>query len=88
MMKNPQLKIELGSHTDSRSSNDYNLGLSHRRAQSAVEYIIKNGIDASRIVSKGYGESKLVNHCTDGIKCSEDLHQANRRTEIKILSKE
>jgi outer membrane protein OmpA-like peptidoglycan-associated protein/tetratricopeptide (TPR) repeat protein len=87
MEKNPNLKIELGSHTDSRSSGDYNQGLSQRRAQAAVEYIIKNGISSDRIVSKGYGETALINHCADGVKCSEDLHQLNRRTEIKIIGK-
>jgi outer membrane protein OmpA-like peptidoglycan-associated protein/tetratricopeptide (TPR) repeat protein len=87
MQKNPTLKIELGSHTDSRSSTDYNQALSQRRAQAAVEYIISKGIESSRIESKGYGESKLINHCADGVKCSEDLHQLNRRTEIKIVGK-
>jgi outer membrane protein OmpA-like peptidoglycan-associated protein/tetratricopeptide (TPR) repeat protein len=85
MQKNPKLQIELGSHTDSRSSNKYNLDLSDRRAVSAVDYIVSKGIDSSRIIGKGYGESNLVNSCSDGVKCSETQHQENRRTEIKVI---
>ena len=84
MNKNPKLTIELGSHTDSRSSDSYNDGLSQRRAQSAVQYIVSKGVSQNRITAKGYGETKLVNHCSDGVKCNDDLHQQNRRTEIKI----
>lgn len=83
--KNPTLQIELGSHTDCRATDQYNQELSQRRAQSAVTYIIQKGINATRIVAKGYGESRLVNGCYDGVKCSEDEHQLNRRTEIKVV---
>jgi peptidoglycan-associated lipoprotein len=82
---NPKVKIELGSHTDSRSSNEYNQTLSQRRAESAVKYIISKGIATNRITAKGYGESQLVNRCADGIDCSEEEHQANRRTEFKVV---
>ncbi|NLA24685.1 MAG: OmpA family protein, partial [Bacteroidales bacterium] len=58
--------------------------LSQRRAESAVEYIIANGIDSERITAKGYGESVLVNNCSDGVNCSEEEHQLNRRTEFKV----
>jgi outer membrane protein OmpA-like peptidoglycan-associated protein len=85
MNDNPTLKIELSSHTDSRGSDAYNMALSDRRAKSAVEYIIENGIAKDRIVAKGYGETKLINHCSNGVKCSKAEHQANRRTEVKIL---
>lgn len=81
---NPEIIAELGSHTDSRGSFKYNEQLSERRAQSAVEYIIANGIAKSRITAKGYGEYKLVNECSDGVKCTDQQHQDNRRTEIKI----
>jgi outer membrane protein OmpA-like peptidoglycan-associated protein len=82
---NPGLKFELGSHTDSRGSDTYNLTLSDKRAKSAVDYMIANcGIDAESITSKGYGETQLVNKCDDGVNCSEYEHQLNRRTEIKI----
>ncbi len=81
---NPAISIELGSHTDARASASYNLKLSQRRAESAVKYIIEHGIEASRIKAKGYGETQLINGCSDGVDCSEEAHQENRRTEFKI----
>ena len=81
---NPQIQLELGSHTDSRASNSYNLRLSQRRAESAVNYITSNGIDPSRIIAKGYGETQLINECSNGVDCSEEKHQENRRTEFII----
>ncbi len=82
---NPGLKFELGSHTDARGSDPYNLNLSEKRAKSAVEYMVANcGVDYESITSKGYGETQLINKCDDGIACSETEHQLNRRTEIKI----
>ncbi len=82
---NPGVSIELGSHTDARGSDDYNLSLSDRRAASAVEYLVtSHGLDVEKITSKGYGETQLVNRCDDGFSCSEDEHQLNRRTEIKV----
>lgn len=85
MKKYPEMKIELSSHTDSRGNDAYNEDLSQRRANSAVAWIVKNGIDAKRIVAKGYGEKQLLNRCTNGVECSEEEHQLNRRTEFKIL---
>lgn len=82
--ENPDITVELGSHTDSRGSFKYNERLSSRRAESAVAYIVSRGIDNNRITAKGYGEYQLVNSCSDGVKCSEEVHQLNRRTEIKI----
>ena len=84
LIDNPQIIIELGSHTDSRGARKYNETLSQKRAESAVQYIIDNGIDKSRITAKGYGEDKLVNNCADGVRCSEEEHQLNRRTEFKV----
>ncbi|NQU52359.1 MAG: OmpA family protein [Bacteroidetes bacterium] len=81
----PKMKTELSSHTDSRGSDSYNELLSQKRSDSAVAYIIKSGIQKDRIIAKGYGESKLVNKCDDGVECSDEEHQANRRTEFKIL---
>ena len=83
--ENPSMKIELSSHTDSRGSAPYNLKLSKRRAKSAMDYILENGISTGRIQSKGYGESKPLNGCSDGVKCSEEEYQINRRTEFTIL---
>ena len=80
-----KLKIELASHTDARGSVTANQRLSQARAQSCVDYLIKKGVPTSSIVAKGYGESQLINRCKDGVVCSEEEHQANRRTEIKIL---
>ncbi len=77
---NPEIKIELSSHTDSRADDDYNLNLSQRRADSAVAYIITKGIDQSRIRARGYGESQLIIKDAQ----TEEEHQVNRRTEFKV----
>ncbi|QKG80548.1 OmpA family protein [Tenuifilum thalassicum] len=82
---NPNIKVELGSHTDSRGSSKSNQILSQKRAQSAVDYIVNHGVSRDRITAKGYGETMLKNHCADGVKCSEEEHQQNRRTEIRIV---
>lgn len=81
---NPELSFELSSHTDSRASDLYNLVLSEARANSAVDYLIRKGVNPDRITAKGYGEKRLVNRCRDGVECSEVEHQANRRTEFKV----
>ncbi len=83
--ENSTIEIELSSHTDSRGSDAFNLSLSEKRAKSATEYIISQGIEASRITSKGYGETTLLNKCSNGIQCSTEEHQSNRRTEFKVL---
>jgi outer membrane protein OmpA-like peptidoglycan-associated protein len=89
MNDNPSIRIELGSHTDCRGSASYNLSLSDRRAKASAAYIQKRINDPSRIFGKGYGESKLVNDCECEGKvvsnCSEEEHQANRRTEFRIV---
>lgn len=85
---NPDIRIEIGSHTDSRAAADYNLKLSQNRSDAVVAYLISKGIANSRLVAKGYGESQLVNKCADGVPCTEEEHQANRRTVIEILNPE
>ncbi len=80
----PNIDIELGSHTDARGTNIYNNNLSQKRAESAVEYIISKGIDKHRITAKGYGKTKLINKCADGVDCPEAEHQLNRRTEFTV----
>ena len=85
LIDNPQITIELGSHADSRGSDAYNLSLSQRRAETAAAYVVKKGIDPKRIKSKGYGETQLVNHCINGVKCADKEHEANRRTELVII---
>lgn len=82
---NPTIWIELGSHTDSRGNDAYNLALSQRRADAAVKYIINRGISKNRITAVGYGETRLVNECSNGVKCSAADHQLNRRTEFTIV---
>jgi outer membrane protein OmpA-like peptidoglycan-associated protein/tetratricopeptide (TPR) repeat protein len=81
---NPTIKMELSSHTDSRESLKYNQLLSERRAQAAVDYLISKGIAKDRLTAKGYGKTRLVNKCTDGVQCPEEMHQQNRRTEFRI----
>ena len=86
MNKYPEMVIRLESHTDSRADDQYNINLSNRRAKSTYEYIISNGINSDRITKyEGFGETQLVNKCSNGVKCSKDEHQLNRRTEFVIL---
>lgn len=85
---NPGISIELGSHTDSRAPEDYNLKLSQKRAQSCVDYLTRKGIAKDRLTAVGYGETRLVNDCADGIDCTEEQHQENRRTTFRVLSAE
>ncbi len=82
---NPEIQIELSSHTDSRGSDPYNMVLSRKRAASAKAFLVERGVRPDRIIPQGYGESKLVNECDDGVECDEDKHFANRRTEFKIV---
>lgn len=84
--ENPDLTIEIGSHTDSRGSDTYNIKLSQARAQSVVDYLIEKGIAAEKLKAKGYGETSPVNNCTNGAKCSEDEFQKNRRTTFRVIS--
>ncbi|MBL7789737.1 MAG: OmpA family protein [Chitinophagales bacterium] len=85
----PSMEIEMGSHTDCRATVKYNESLSSKRAAACVEYLISKGIAPSRLTSRGYGESQLKNGCACEGKvksnCSDKDHQANRRTEIKIV---
>jgi outer membrane protein OmpA-like peptidoglycan-associated protein len=84
--ENPDLKIEIGSHTDSRGSDEYNNKLSQARAQSVVDYLIGKGIPEDRLLAHGYGKTMLVNNCVTGAPCSEEEHQKNRRTTFKVIS--
>ena len=83
--KNEDINIELSSFTDSRGTEAYNMKLSEKRSNSCVKYLISKGVDKNRLVSKWYGESQLVNHCSDGVECSDEEHQANRRTEFLVI---
>ncbi|MCX2453857.1 OmpA family protein [Pedobacter sp. PLR] len=82
---NPTIWIEIGSYTDSRGNDAFNRILSQNRAASVIQYLISRGIDKNRLTAHGYGESELLNHCTNEVSCSETEHQLNRRTEFKIV---
>lgn len=84
MEKYPSLKIKVNSHTDSRGIDAYNLWLSQKRAESTVDYMISKGISAERLQGEGFGETRLVNDCANGVQCSEERHQLNRRSEFII----
>lgn len=86
ILKQYPINVELGSHTDSRASFEYNIELSQKRAEAAVRYLTFSGINPARMTAKGYGETMLVNKCADGVPCTEPEHQANRRTEFKITA--
>lgn len=84
--QNATMKIDIRSHTDSRQTFKYNEALSERRAKSTISWLVKNGIDLNRLTGKGYGETQLVNNCTDNVICNEDEHQLNRRSEFIITA--
>ena len=86
MRENPKMKIDIRSHTDSRASDEYNLRLSERRAKATLEWMVKQGIERKRLTAKGYGETQLVNGCSNGVPCTDEEHQANRRSEFIIVS--
>lgn len=81
----PSVRIELSAHADSRGTHEYNMRLTQRRADSAVAYLVKKGIAADRLVAKGYGFTKLANHCAKGVQCTEEEHQWNRRVEFFVI---
>ena len=92
LMENPTIIIELSSHTDVRGSDEYNLNLSQKRAESCVNYLInEKEIPKTRITAMGYGETKTLDDCTKYAECPQDqsgdcpCHQQNRRTEFKII---
>lgn len=80
----PELKLEIKSHTDSRASADYNLKLSNKRVLATRNWLVSKGIAANRITSKGLGENEPINHCVDGVSCTEEEHQMNRRSEFIV----
>ena len=85
MTQYPTMLLDVRSHTDSRQTSKYNEALSTRRAKATIAWLVKNGITADRLTGKGYGESELVNSCADGASCTEQEHQANRRSEFIIV---
>ena len=85
MQRYPTLKIDIRSHTDSQGNDSYNMALSDKRAKSTMEWLVKHGIERGRLTAKGYGESQLVNRCSNGVPCSEEEHQLNRRSEFIVV---
>ena len=86
MREKPNIRIQLNAHTDSRGSAASNMSLSERRAKSVADYLVSKGINRSRLVTRGYGESQLKNRCADGVNCSEAEHRVNRRTEFRVMN--
>ncbi|MCF8245225.1 MAG: OmpA family protein [Saprospiraceae bacterium] len=86
MKDKPDIRVQISSHTDSRGSSESNMSLSQARAEAVVNYLIGRGIQRSRLVARGFGETVLKNSCADGVECSEEEHAKNRRTEFKVLS--
>lgn len=85
MTKFPEIKVSIRSHTDSQGRDAYNLSLSERRAKSSMDYLISNGIDAERLTAQGFGETQLKNKCANGIQCSKEEHEENRRSEFIVI---
>jgi len=86
LKEHPHVVIEIGAHTDASGSASYNKKLSGQRANAVKSYLQKKGLPASRLVAKGYGESKPLNRCKDGVRCSKEEHAVNRRTEFKVIA--
>jgi outer membrane protein OmpA-like peptidoglycan-associated protein len=86
ILSDSNVSIEIMSHTDSRGNDDFNQSLSQQRANSVVNYLVSKGISRSRLSARGFGESRLTNRCSNGVDCSENQHQRNRRTEFRVLS--
>ncbi len=85
LANNPGAKMEIASHTDVRGSQENNKNLSDRRAQSVVNYLITKGVNNSRLVANGYGETRVKNRCSEGVSCTEREHAVNRRTEFRLI---
>lgn len=86
MESEPNLAIKVTAHTDSRGTDKYNQWLSERRAERTVDYVLSKGISADRISHEAFGETQLVNECSDGVRCTEEQHAKNRRSDFLIIS--
>ena len=86
MKQNPDIKIDVSSHTDSRGTNTYNIKLSNNRAKSTIQYLVDKGISKVRFTGKGYGENQLAENCPNGVPCTEYRHQLNRRSEFLVTN--
>jgi len=88
LKNNPELIINCIAHTDSRASDRYNMWLSERRAKRTADYLISRGIPSNSVTIEYFGETQLVNNCTNGVNCEESKHQMNRRTELAFIQNE
>jgi outer membrane protein OmpA-like peptidoglycan-associated protein len=87
LKKNKTLSVNIDGYADSRGTEQYNIGLSGRRANAVKSYLIENGISKSRILAtRAFGETKLVNNCSDGVECTEAEHQLNRRVQFEVIN--
>jgi len=86
MLLNPHINVEIGCYTDARGEKAYNQRLSQLRADATRNYLIRKGINPKRITAKGYGETHIINECTDGVKCSNEKHLENRRIEYIVTA--
>lgn len=86
LAQNPGVKVELASHTDSQGGASTNQSLSERRAKAVADYLITKGVNSSLLVANGYGETKLLNRCKDGVSCTAREHAANRRTQFRLIN--
>ncbi|WP_273444640.1 OmpA family protein [Neolewinella agarilytica] len=86
LRERPNIRIQINAHTSSVGSAGGNQALSERRAKGVADYLVSRGINRSRLVTRGYGESQLKNRCADGVNCSEAEHAVNRRTEFRVLN--
>lgn len=87
LLARPSISLKVQSHTDSRGRDEFNMRLSQHRAESTVDYIVKAGVAKERVTGEGFGETKLINKCTNGVRCSEKEHELNRRSEFIIILK-
>lgn len=85
MAKFPGMRGEIMAHTDSRADDDFNMKLSQQRAEAVQNWLVERGVDPKRLEARGYGETQLVNTCADGVDCTEEEHQRNRRVEFRII---
>lgn len=87
MKDRPNISVKVNSYTDSRGRDEFNMKLSQNRAKATVEYLIKAGVDKERITGEGFGETQLLNNCSNGVPCTEQEHEINRRSEFIISFK-
>lgn len=85
MTEFPEMKVQVRSHTDSRANDAYNIILSKNRAKATSAYLVEQGIDESRISFEGFGETQLTNNCSNGVPCTKEQHQMNRRSEFIVV---